>query len=82
MFQNLCLTKLKNRVYLLNTLYLFHIFIYAFFPQQFLYFFPLPHELCTPILSVLFVFIILPVFQAFPDYVTSILFVLSVLFIL
>ena len=24
-------------------------------------------ELCTPILSVLFVFIILPVFQAFPD---------------
>lgn len=54
----------------------------SYLPQHCLYFLPDPHELCTPILSVLVVFIILPVFQAFPDQVTSILFVLSVLFIL
>ena len=40
---------------------------HRYLPQHCLYFFPEPQKLCTPILSVLFVFIILPVFQAFPD---------------
>jgi len=51
----------------LDTLYLFHIFIYAFFPQQFLYFLPEPHVVDTPILSVLFILIVLFVFPCLSD---------------
>ena len=49
-------------------------------PQQFLYFFPLAHEVAFPILSILFIFIILFVFIVFQMKESSILFVLSVLF--
>ena len=37
-----------------------------YLPQQFLYFFPEPHELNIPILSVLLVFIVLSVFYCIP----------------
>ena len=36
---------------------------YAFFPQHCLYFFPLPHVVDFPILSILLVFIVLSVFS-------------------
>lgn len=38
-----------------------------FLPQQFLYFFPLPQEVDTPILSILSIFIILLIFQGLSD---------------
>ena len=56
---------MKNRVYLLNTLYLFHIFIYAFFPQQFLYFLPLPHVQVWHVLLLFIIFMLLLVFIDF-----------------
>lgn len=54
----------------MDTLYLFHIFIYAFFPQQFLYFLPEPQVVRTPIFIILIIFIILLIFQGFTVLVT------------
>ena len=42
---------------------------YWFLPQQFLYFFQLPHEFETQVFIVLFVFIILLVFQYLSDFI-------------
>ena len=39
--------------------------IYAFLPQQFLYFLPEPHVVETPIFIILIIFIILLIFQGF-----------------
>ena len=52
----------------------------SYLPQHCLYFLPLPHEVDFPILSILFIFIILFVFIVFQMKESSILFVLSVLF--
>lgn|GEM_PF-6670622 len=39
--------------------------IFCYFPQQFLYFFPEPHVVRTPIFIILIIFIILLIFQGF-----------------
>jgi len=52
----------------------------VYLPQHCLYFLFDPHEVAFPILSILFIFIILFVFIVFQMKESSILFILSVLF--
>ena len=61
---------------------LFYKGLRGYLPQQFLYFFPLPHVVRTPIFIILIIFIILLIFQGFTVLVTYYIYNIYIIFVI